>query len=119
MVPKLFELGAGFRFLGPPWAKARKKGLHFDSISDFAIFSSKIIVISKKKRVFTSISDFAIFSSKIAVISKKGLHFDSSSSFAISLLKGKKVKLGYSRYNSMQLWLKVSAYILKKKLCRP
>ena len=55
---------------------------------------------------------------------KKGLHFDSISDFAISLLKswrvlqwkeqGKNVKLGCSRYNSIQLWLKVSAYVFEK-----
>ena len=50
VVPKLFEPGAGFIFLGPPRAKAREKSLHFESISDFAIFSLKIVVISKKKK---------------------------------------------------------------------
>ena len=80
-----------------------KKSLHFESISDFAIFFPKIVVISKKK---------------------KSLHLDSISSFAVLLLKswgvfqckeqGKNVKLGCSRYNSFQLWLKVNIYILKK-----
>ena len=50
VVSKLFESGPGFRFFGPLRARAREKNLHCESISNFAIFSPKIVVVSKKKR---------------------------------------------------------------------
>ena len=58
----------------------------------------KIVVIPKKK-VFTYIrSVIHYFSPKILVCSLRAL-------------KHKKLKLGYSRHNSMQLWLKVRVCI--------
>ena len=46
--------GPDLDFFDLPWPKREKKSLHFKSISDFAIFSPKIVMISKEK-VFTSI----------------------------------------------------------------
>ena len=46
--------------------KKKKKGLHFDFISNFAVFSPRNMVISKKKKK-----------------KKKSLHFDFISNFAV------------------------------------
>ena len=45
--------------------KKKKKGLHFDFISNFAVFSPRNMVISKKKKKglhFNFISNFGVFS---------------------------------------------------------